>query len=187
VWFAVDGTVAGDVAAFQWFGPDGTVYGSGTWSRASSGGQWCYIDTISISGHGAASMPGNWKVVVTWNGLQLFTLPFTIAGQGSYGGQWSGTTSQGLSLTMTVTNNNVTAYSYHVNFPNLGPDCPSSDAVSSGPSTSIPINGNAFSGGSFSGTFQSVTQASGSLSWTDAPGCSASGTLTWTASKQSAP
>jgi hypothetical protein len=48
---------------------------------------------------------------------------------------------------------------------------------------SIPINGTSFSSSTFSGTFQSATQANGSLSWTEnLPGCSASGTVTWAAS-----
>jgi hypothetical protein len=130
-------------------------------------------------------MPGNWKVVVSWNGATLFTLPFTIGtGQtASYNGNWSGTTSQGLAVSMTVANNNVIAYSYGVNFPNLGPDCPTGATISSGPSMSIPINGTSFSSSTFSGTFQSATQANGSLSWTEnLPGCSASGTVTWAAS-----
>jgi hypothetical protein len=111
----------------------------------------------------------------------------------TYDGQWYGTTSQGRDVSMTIAGNSLTAYYYGINFPDLGPSCYTGVTVTSLPGISIPITGSSFSTtasssvffGTFSGTFQSLTQASGSLSWTlSLSGCNASGTLTWSATKQ---
>jgi uncharacterized protein (TIGR03437 family) len=98
---------------------------------------------------------------------------------------WFGTTSQSQSVSITTANSFVTAYSYIINFPNLGSNCPSSATVTSGPATSIPITGGAFTTSTISGTFQSLTQVSGTINWTlSLPGCSASGSVSWSAVKQ---
>jgi hypothetical protein len=186
LWFDVSGAAAGDVPTAVWYSPGGTYYMTTTWNPLTSAGAWCFSGGLNIAGTAAASMPGAWQVAIEWNGSKVDTLSFTISSGsngGSYDGQWSGTTSQGQPMSMTVANNNVTATSYGVNFPYFGSNCPTGATISS--STPIPITGSSFSSSTFSGTFQSVTQASGSLSWTDSvPGCSASGSLTWTATRQ---
>jgi hypothetical protein len=182
VWFRVDGAIAGDVAVVQWYDPGGRVYASARWGPLASGGDWCFLNTMEISGQPPAKMSGDWQVVVTWNGARFFTLPFTLAPMPDYDGNWSGTTSQGLPMSMNVSGDSVTAYSVTVGFGSsnvnyIGPPYGFAD----------PIDGNSFSdfpGGGFSGTFQSLTQASGSLSWGD--GCTdcGAGSVTWTATKQ---
>jgi hypothetical protein len=135
--------------------------------------------TVTIPASAAA---GQVNVSVSSPAGTSNTLPFTIQSPSPYAGQWNGSTNQGLAMSFTVTGNNVTAYSYNVNFPNLGASCPVSENVTSGPATSIPITGNSFTNGTLSGTFQSAMQASGAVNWTlSLPGCNASGTVTWNA------
>jgi hypothetical protein len=129
----------------------------------------------------------------------LYTTPIGGCTQGDYGtwiatqeldpydGNWAGSTSQNQNMSMTIANNDVTAYLYTVNFSGLGLglNCPTSETVTSGSATLIPITGSSFSSSEFSGTFQSSTQASGTVNWTlSLPGCNASGTFTWNATKQ---
>jgi hypothetical protein len=78
VWFRVTDAGAGDVAQFDWVGPDGKNYRS---SRQSfpDGGTYFVTDTLAIAGQAPAAAPGNWTVSVKWNGQPLFTLPFTIS------------------------------------------------------------------------------------------------------------
>jgi hypothetical protein len=144
--------------------------------------------TVTIAASAAA---GSRSVSVSSPAGTSSSLAFTIQQPppppppSSYDGQWNGTTSQGRAMSMTVAGNNVTAYSYGVNFPNLGASCPTGVTTTSGPATSIPITGSSFSTSTFSGTFQSLTQASGTVNWTlSLPGCTASGTGTWSATKQ---
>jgi uncharacterized protein (TIGR03437 family) len=97
---------------------------------------------------------------------------------------WSGITSQQRPVSITTANNSVTAYSYGIDFPSLGSNCPTGVTITSGPGSSIPIIGNSFTSSTISGTFQS-TQVSGTINWTlSLPGCSGSGTVTWSAAKQ---
>jgi uncharacterized protein (TIGR03437 family) len=83
VWFEVNGANAGDVPAVKWYSPGGSLYATSSWVPVASAGSWCYAGWIYIAGHGAASLPGNWTVEVDWNGVSLFTLPFSIAVLGS--------------------------------------------------------------------------------------------------------
>jgi len=110
---------------------------------------------------------------------------FTVqSGPGPYDGQWSGSTSQGKSFSMTIANNALTVYSYGVNYPNLGSNCPTGSTTTV--YTSSSITGSSFSADSISGTFQSATQASGTLNWAliiQQPGCYATGSVTWQATK----
>jgi hypothetical protein len=101
-----------------------------------------------------------------------------------FDGTWSGTTSQGRSLTFTVADNTVTAYKIGIDLPSSGGSCPSGMITSA--TVSLPIVDNKFSG-SLSGSFDSATAAKGSYKWTvsiPTQGCYASGTVEWTASKQ---
>ncbi len=106
-----------------------------------------------------------------------------------YDGSWTGSTSQNLALSMTIANNAITVYSFGVNFPGLGPNCPSGVTVSSTSTAApIPLSGNSFtytsSSGTWSGTFQSATSGTGTLIWKlSLPGCSATSTVNWNATK----
>ena len=134
----------------------------------------------------AASAPtGQVSVSVSSSAGTSNALVFTILAPGPPNAIWSGTTSQSLPVSITTANSFVTAYSYGVNFPNLGSNCPSGVTVTSGPATSIPITGGTFTTSTISGTFQSQTQVSGTINWTlSLSGCSASGSVTWSAVKQ---
>jgi hypothetical protein len=179
VWFGFEGAIAGDVAQAQWFGPDGNLFATMTSSVANASLYGGFEFNVPLSGYPAASMPGNWKVAVTWNGHPYFTVPFTIEPGPieDYDGQWDSAVWQ--TFSMTVANNHVTAYEYTVS----GPDCPNGAHVSSGPSTSIPIVGNSFSSTELTGTFNSATFANLSLNTANIPGCGA-GTVVWWATKQ---
>ena len=114
------------------------------------------------------------------------TLTFTVTQGSIYDGHWAGTTSQTLPVSLTVTNNIVTAYSYGLSFPSTLPaNCPTGATVTSGSATAISISGGSFSTSSISGWFQSTTAANGSIKWTlSLPGCSANGVVSWNATKQ---
>jgi subtilase family serine protease len=183
LWFSVEGAAAGDIIKAQWYQikaqwyqPNGQIYPTVYWGPLPSGGSWCSSYTLDITGFSAyKNTSGNWKVVVTWNGTQYFSLPFTIqpVPAGPYDGYWAGTTSQGLLLTMAVANNYITAYSFVENFGIYG------DTTYTGPCQPIQISGDAFSESScngFSGSFESPTQASGAV----IVGLG----ITWTATKQ---
>jgi uncharacterized protein (TIGR03437 family) len=137
--------------------------------------------TVSIA---ASANGGLRNVSVSSPAGSSNSLAFTIrTPPGPYEGQWSGTTSQGRAMSMSIAGNNVTAYSFGVNFPDLGSTCPTGVTTFSAPTTSFPIAGGSFSSSTVSGTFQSATQASGTINWSvNLSGCVASGQVTWTAS-----
>jgi hypothetical protein len=177
VWFSVEGAVAGDIAGVNWHSPGGTP-GDTTiyWNPLPSSGNWCLWNTLDISGGAIANIGGDWQAVITWNGTQFFAQPFTIVSppEGYYDGNWSGTTSQGLPMSMGVFNDQVTSYSVttgngvNTNVTLTGPEF--------GP---IIIFGNVFDetfGYDLSGMFSSSTQASGTLG--------VDGGISWTATKQ---
>ena len=169
VWFSVEGALAGDIAELDWYTPDGSKLAgwSSFWGPLPASGGWCFSKSIPIADTAVANMGGEWKVVVTWNGTRFFTLPFTIVAfpEGYYDGKWSGTTSQGLPMSMTVVSGGITSYSVTL-----------SGYVATGPRDPWPITiyGNSFSesASGLSGTFKSATQASGKY-----------GDTTWTATK----
>ena len=138
--------------------------------------------TVTISSSAAA---GSYSVTVVSPAGTSNPVAFTVSQTTDYSGTWSGTTNQGRAMSFTISNNVLTQYSIGVNYPNLGPGCPTG-STSTG-SASTPITGNTFSGaGGLSGSFSSPTAASGSFSWTlSLPnGCSGSGQVQWTATKQ---
>ena len=109
--------------------------------------------------------------------------PFLLSDQVSFDGEWKGTTSQGQTVSFTVSNNTVTGYKIGVNLPFSGYSCPSGMTQSGG--LSLPIINNQFSG-MLSGSFDSPTTAKGSYNWSVSipqQGCYASGIVQWTAVK----
>ena len=80
VWvdFTYTGGSAGDKYAVEWVEPNGTIYTIDTYSQSGTGGGYCSDYYISVSGFPPAGITGRWTVKVTWNGSQLFALPFTI-------------------------------------------------------------------------------------------------------------
>jgi hypothetical protein len=193
VWFSVEGAVAGDLVQVDWYAPGDNHYGSTFfWNPLSSGGSWCFSNTLDISGGPTANMGGDWQVVITWNGARFFMLPFTIVSipVGYFAGTWIGTTSQGLPMSMTVAADEITSYSFSFNITSPAA-CAMGGNVQSPSWETIGILGNSFSefpefhDGVLSGTFLSSTQASGGFTWTENnTDCDASFIFTWTATKQ---
>ncbi len=107
-----------------------------------------------------------------------------------YEGLWRGTTSQGAVIEFTVSNNRLINYSWEITLAQNG--CTVNTRISSGPTSSITINGNSFyessdlslSANTISGSFNSPTSASGSITFTQKAQCAGSVTTTWTATKQ---
>jgi hypothetical protein len=140
--------------------------------------------TVSIAANAPA---GNVAISVSSPAGISNTLSFAISGAAaaSYDGRWTGTTSQNEPISVTVSNNNVTAYSYAIDFPySLPSNCPTGMTITSSPSAAITIANGSFSTSTISGSFQSTT-ASGSIAWRlSLPGCSADGVVSWNARKQ---
>jgi hypothetical protein len=112
------------------------------------------------------------------------TLAFTINGGGTYDGQWTGTTSQGKAMSMTIANGVVTPFTYGVNL-SLPYGCPTGITTTVYSSATISSGSFSSSAGGYSGSFQGSTQASGTLHWSiSLSGCNGSGDLTWSATKQ---
>jgi subtilisin family serine protease len=78
VWFSVTGAHSGDQPTAEWYSPDGKVFQTDVFDPLPDGGDWCFSDSLLISGNAPASMPGTWTVKVYWNSSLIFTLPFTI-------------------------------------------------------------------------------------------------------------
>jgi uncharacterized protein (TIGR03437 family) len=81
VWFdfTYTGGSAGDAYVIQWLKPDGSLYVSSTFTQTGTGGSYCYNYYISIAHYTPAGIVGSWNAVLTWNGTQIATVPFTIA------------------------------------------------------------------------------------------------------------
>jgi hypothetical protein len=109
--------------------------------------------------------------------------------QADYSGSWSGTTSQGKSISFTVVPAGITQL--RIEFRVSGFGCTVSGTITFGYPTPKPISGNTFtfSGSaidlsySISGTFDSTTTASGTMNITTSGGCSGSANFTWSAIK----
>ncbi len=78
VYFSLSGTSAGDQVSTSWISPSGATYDATNFNTLSSGGSWCFRDWINIQGYSAARLPGDWRVIGSVNGQQVFNLPFTI-------------------------------------------------------------------------------------------------------------
>jgi hypothetical protein len=78
VWFLVNNANAGDLITAHWNNPAGSIFTTYSWSPPTSSGQWCFWDSILISGNLPASEPGTWNVYVSYNGSFLFSQSFTI-------------------------------------------------------------------------------------------------------------
>jgi hypothetical protein len=110
--------------------------------------------------------------------------------QTDYSGSWSGTTSQGKSISFTIVDNAITHFSFEFEW-RSGTGCSVSGNVSSDYGTPIPINGDTFtiSGNitnlsyTFNGTFSSVATANGTSDLTASGTCPSTANPTWSANK----
>lgn len=79
LWFSVVNPSAGDQAAAEWMSANGEVYARIPWDPIPEpGGRRCFWSSIDIADNPPAALFGEWKVRVTWNGRELFVLPFHI-------------------------------------------------------------------------------------------------------------
>lgn len=74
LWFYVTGTNAGDVVESRYYSPNGQLYAPvniGPWQPLPSGGDTCFKQwTLQIAGAAPATMLGQWRVEVTYNGVR---------------------------------------------------------------------------------------------------------------------
>ncbi len=77
VWVDIDNVAPGDVIQWIWRKPNGQVYLKDT-TNISVTGEYCFWDTMYISGYVPSSTPGNWTVSVVYNGIVLVTEGFLI-------------------------------------------------------------------------------------------------------------
>jgi hypothetical protein len=121
----------------------------------------------------------------------MATLVFTKCskerGDSNYDGTWTGTTSQGKSLSFVVSGNKITSLT--MGYTVSGNCSPSPTGSTTTFPNGVAINGNFFSingSTSLSGTFTSTNSASGSFSINftgNPPGCSSTASGTWMASR----
>jgi hypothetical protein len=78
VWLTFDGAHNGDVLAFRWIHPSGTVDAYQPTTRLNFNGSGCAAWFISVNGGPPAAETGVWQVEVQINGDYLLALPFTI-------------------------------------------------------------------------------------------------------------
>jgi len=82
VYFLINNANTGDQATVNWYTPTGSLYTTDSFSPLPSSGNYCFWDSIAITGNPPASQPGTWNVAISYNGAQLFTLYFTIEPSG---------------------------------------------------------------------------------------------------------
>ncbi|MEP7270242.1 MAG: BACON domain-containing carbohydrate-binding protein [Acidobacteriota bacterium] len=78
LWILLAGATIGDSAHWEFVQPNGTVYVTSD-STVGFNGNICSWAGINIAGTAAASLPGNWKARLFYNGVLLITENFTIA------------------------------------------------------------------------------------------------------------
>ena len=86
LWFMVSGMNAGDTVGTAYYTPAGQYYAdtSGDFVPVPSSGTYCFADNaFQIAGAAPAKLPGQWKVYIYYNGVQLGTVTFTITAAAS--------------------------------------------------------------------------------------------------------
>ncbi len=78
-WTAASGANAGDVVRWDWIKPDGSPFRSDQLTFSVSG-LVCFSAGLFIAGQPPASLPGDWKVNVLYNGTRILVENFTIGG-----------------------------------------------------------------------------------------------------------
>jgi hypothetical protein len=147
-----------------------------------------YTVTASASDY----VDGNINVTVTVGE----TTTANLALQADYSGNWSGTTSQGKSISFTIVDNTITQLSF--GFVVSGSGCTVSGTTTITYSPPKQISGNTFTiSGSlqfgwpttymsytFNGTFSSPTTSDGTANFTLTGGCAGSANATWSATRK---
>lgn len=107
-----------------------------------------------------------------------------------YSGSWSGTTSQGKSISFTVVENAITHFEFEFEWISVT-GCSVSGTVSNDYATPLTISGNTFAisgtipglSYTFNGTFSSETMANGTSNLNASGTCSSTASPTWSANK----
>jgi len=63
----------------EWINPRGEIYQSLRVKKPKDGPE-CVVKVLPVAGHRPAGDPGDWRVRLLWDGLEVFTLKFTISG-----------------------------------------------------------------------------------------------------------
>ena len=77
LWFSIADARTGDIAAVEWYSPDG-LHSTITFNPVRGDGSNCFLGRLSIAGTAAQRNPGDWSAVVTWNGSPIAFTPFQI-------------------------------------------------------------------------------------------------------------
>jgi hypothetical protein len=189
----------------------GTVTGSGSNSAISGASVSTspVTTTVATDSQGRYTItnvsPASYTVIASASGYIDNSVSITVtAGQTAtanvvlqsvYAGSWSGTTSQGKSITFTVVDNALTEFHFEVTVSGPGgtfdtefgttfqtPKPISGDTFADSGTTTIPGTTTTISY-TLNGTFSSPTEASGTLTFTLSGGTSGSASATWTANK----
>ncbi len=96
VWLyvAVSNGVMGDALAVDWVMPDGRLYYQTMWEGLPTPGSYCFDDYMDVAGEMAAQYPGTWTIHGHWNGVDFFTVTFTLSTPGGGGGTTGAATVQ---------------------------------------------------------------------------------------------
>jgi hypothetical protein len=150
----ITGTDLAGVTAVQ-FSPPAAITVSGVRAAATQ-----VTATVAVAAGAAAGERQVW--VTTGAQGPSNTLAFTIAPNAVYDGEWVGGTSQGVTVGFTVKGNVITQLTYGFWASGVpGQNCPVVNFSITRPS--LPILGNTFSNGEFSGTFTSDREANGKI------------------------
>ena len=84
VWLyvGVSNGAKGDVMTVDWVMPDGRLYYETDYEPLPTAGDYCFDDYLEVAGQLAAQFPGTWTIHGHWNGMDFFTVTFTIAAPG---------------------------------------------------------------------------------------------------------
>jgi subtilisin family serine protease len=80
VWFSMTGAAVGDRPAVEWIDPLGRLHSTSSIAAVSAPGVYCRAASLFLSTIPAPSVSGMWSAHITWNGVRLRTLFFTIGG-----------------------------------------------------------------------------------------------------------
>ena len=84
VWLyaAASNGAKGDVMTVDWLMPDGRLYYETQYEPLPTAGNYCFDDYLEVAGQPAAQFPGTWTIHGHWNGMDFFTVTFTLTAPG---------------------------------------------------------------------------------------------------------
>ena len=106
LWFLARQIRTGDKLRIEWVDPSGAVSTTTDYGELPNASELCFTTQLPIAGFAPASEPGVWRARAIANGSELFSRPFTIAGEADTGGPvvtsviWSGGKAQEIDFTV---------------------------------------------------------------------------------------